>query len=82
MQIKKYKNRKLYNLDERKYTTVKEIAEQLPYLETLVVIDDVFGDDITKEFIASCVPHLELDGKQLFGIIKHLLLDTKHKKAV
>lgn len=55
MKIKKYKNRKLYNLNTKKYTTQEEILNI--YLDTgnVEVICVVTNKDITKEILLRAI---------------------------
>jgi len=46
--IKKYKNRKLYDMDESKYVTLKDIREIMRKGEEIQIIDDTTGEDITS----------------------------------
>ena len=49
VKIVKYGNRKLYNSDSSKYTTIEELAKLDKQGIDLIVIDNTTGKDITKE---------------------------------
>ncbi|RMD76579.1 MAG: pesticidal protein Cry15Aa, partial [Chloroflexi bacterium] len=45
--IKKYANRKLYHTNEKRYITLDGIAQLVQKGETVQVLDNETGDDIT-----------------------------------
>ena len=45
--IKRYSNRKLYDIDARRYVTLDEIAEAVRRGEEVTVIDHTTGADLT-----------------------------------
>jgi polyhydroxyalkanoate synthesis repressor PhaR len=45
--IKRYPNRKLYNMDENKYINLETIAEMIRAGEEIQVVDNVTGEDLT-----------------------------------
>jgi polyhydroxyalkanoate synthesis repressor PhaR len=57
--IKKYANRKLYDTNESKYVTLKEIVESVTQGEEVVVIDNVSKEDITGTTLLSAIVESE-----------------------
>ncbi len=48
VQIKRYANRKLYNTETSRYITLKGIAALIEEGETVRVVDNETGEDITS----------------------------------
>ena len=48
LNLVRYSNRKLYNLDTSKYTTLKEIGENVKQGFSVKVIDKNTGKDLSK----------------------------------
>jgi polyhydroxyalkanoate synthesis repressor PhaR len=53
--IKKYKNRKLYDMDESRYITLNEIKEIMKRGEEVQVIDGTTGEDITSVILTQII---------------------------
>ncbi|MBX7220940.1 MAG: hypothetical protein K1Y36_13400 [Blastocatellia bacterium] len=53
--IKRYANRKLYDVTERRYITLDEISELIQNNEEIQVIDKVTGEDITENVLSKVV---------------------------
>jgi len=68
--IKKYKNRKLYDIELKKYTTLAEIHEAIKRNIT-VEVTDFSGQDITKQTMIKILSRLEnLQQDDLLYLIK------------
>lgn len=57
--IKRYRNRKLYNTQSKRYITLEEIEEILKEQQEIKVIDNDSGNDITATTLAQIIFDLE-----------------------
>ncbi|HRR07428.1 MAG TPA: polyhydroxyalkanoate synthesis regulator DNA-binding domain-containing protein [Rhodothermales bacterium] len=53
--IKRYENRKLYDTEARKYVSLPELAELVRKGETIQVLDNVSGDDLTNATLTQII---------------------------
>ena len=68
--IKKYANRKLYNVTTKGYVTMDDIAELVQSGEEITIIDNATGKDITQEIVSQLV------GRVFDGHARKLPLDV------
>lgn len=61
-QIKKYANRKMYDVTDRKYVTMDDISDLVQQGEDIRIVDNTSGEDITQD-IASQLLGRVLDGQ-------------------
>lgn len=77
--IKRYSNRKLYDVKEKRYITLQEIKELIAEGETIKVIDRDTGEDISRVTLAKIL--LELENKQKgslpLGILKDMVAKSQ-----
>jgi polyhydroxyalkanoate synthesis repressor PhaR len=59
--IKRYRNRKLYNTQSRRYITLEEIEELIKEQEQVKVVDNSTGNDITAITLSQIIFELEKD---------------------
>jgi len=57
--IKRYRNRKLYNTQSKRYVTLEEIEELIKDREEVQVIDNLTGNDITSATLSQIIFELE-----------------------
>lgn len=57
--IKRYPNRKLYDLDTKQYITVEEIIQLIQRGQDIQVIEHPSGKDITKKTLIQAIQNLE-----------------------
>lgn len=57
--IKRYRNRKLYNTQSKRYITLEEIEELIKEREEVQVIDNSTGNDITSTTLSQIIFELE-----------------------
>ncbi len=57
--IKRYRNRKLYNTQSKRYITLEEIEELIRQQEEIQVIDNDSGNDITATTLSQIIFELE-----------------------
>jgi len=57
--IKRYRNRKLYNTQSKRYITLEEIEELIKEREEVQVIDNPTGNDITAATLSQIIFELE-----------------------
>ena len=68
--IKRYRNRKLYDMELKKYTSLAEIQEAIKR-DITVEVFNFDGDDITKETMIKILSRVEnLSTDDLFYLIK------------
>lgn len=65
--IKRYKNRKLYDVAQSKYTTLMDLAGLIQAGENLVVIDQRDQRDITSQVLSHVVVSIQ-DTSQSYSI--------------
>jgi polyhydroxyalkanoate synthesis repressor PhaR len=53
--IKRYRNRKLYDLTERGYVNLTELTEIVRSGEDVVVVDALSGVDLTSQILAQII---------------------------
>lgn len=53
--IKKYGNRKLYDVSESRYIALSELRELIREGETLVITDSASGEDITSQVLTKAI---------------------------
>jgi polyhydroxyalkanoate synthesis repressor PhaR len=53
--IKRYDNRKLYDLEDKRYVSLREIAELVRSGEQVQVIDNHTGEDLTAETLTKVI---------------------------
>jgi len=63
--IKKYSNRRLYNIEESKYVTLEDIAKIIRHGNDIKVIDSKTDEDITKQILAQIILEEEKNKKDL-----------------
>ncbi len=59
--IRRYANRKLYDTETSKYTTLKEIMSVVASGVNVIVTDNVSGNDITGTILLSAIVETEQD---------------------
>ena len=59
--IKRYANRKLYDTETSKYTTLKEIVTMVANGREMQVVDNVSNEDITGTTLLSAIVETEQD---------------------
>jgi len=59
--IKRYANRKLYDTEDSKYVTLKQIVESIAAGREITVIDNVTKEDITGVTLLSAIVETEKD---------------------
>lgn len=65
--IRKYANRRLYNMAESSYVTLEDIAELVRNGEDFGVFDAKSGEDITSSVLLQIIVEEEANGKQLLA---------------
>lgn len=65
--IKRYSNRKLYNLDEKRYVTLDEISDIILLGESIRVIDHLTGDDLTTQILSQIIQTQEKNKRGQFS---------------
>jgi polyhydroxyalkanoate synthesis repressor PhaR len=67
--IKKYSNRRLYNIEESKYVTLEDIAKIIRDGCDIKVMDSKTDEDITKQILAQIILEEEKNKKDLLPTI-------------
>ncbi len=65
--IKKYANRRLYDTEESRYVTLKDIKNIIATGTNVTILDDTNGQDITRALLLQIVSEQELGGTPLLN---------------
>lgn len=73
--IKKYANRRLYDTEDSRYVTLKDIKNIIALGTDVSIVDDTNGDDITRALLLQIVSEQELGGTPLLNetVLNHLI---------
>ena len=74
--IKRYDNRKLYDLQDRRYVSLREIAELVRAGESVSVQDNASGADLTAATLAKAALEDDSSNSPLFSELLHAWLRT------
>ncbi|MEM9602589.1 MAG: polyhydroxyalkanoate synthesis repressor PhaR [Pseudomonadota bacterium] len=66
--IKKYANRRLYDTVDSKHVTLSDIKGFIVAGETVRVVDDTTGDDITRALLLQIIVDQEQSGEPLLSV--------------
>ena len=72
--IKRYDNRKLYDLRDRRYVSLRELAELVRSGESVAVQDNATGADLTAATLTKAVLEDERSNSPLFSEFLHAWL--------
>ena len=73
--IKKYANRRLYDTEDSKYVTLKDIKSIIALGQDVQIIDDTSNEDITRGLLLQIVSEQELGGSPILSkaVLKQLI---------
>jgi polyhydroxyalkanoate synthesis repressor PhaR len=73
--IKKYANRRLYDSEDSKYVTLKDIKNIIALGHDVKIVDDTNGEDITRGLLLQIVSEQELGGRPILSkaVLKQLI---------
>lgn len=73
--IKKYANRRLYDTEDSKYVTLKDIKNIIALGQDVQIIDDTSNEDITRGLLLQIVSEQELGGSPILSkaVLKQLI---------
>jgi polyhydroxyalkanoate synthesis repressor PhaR len=79
-EIRKYANRRLYDLRSSRYINRDDLRRFIAQGETIRVIDDVGGEDITRTLLLQLLAEQELGGKPVLSdtILTELIRYYEH----
>lgn len=63
-ELKKYPNRRLYDLDESHYVTVDDVRQMIVSGESIRVVDSKDGSDITRSILLQILADQEAEGHE------------------
>jgi polyhydroxyalkanoate synthesis repressor PhaR len=63
-ELKKYPNRRLYDLDESHYVTVDDVRQMIVAGESIRVLDSKDGSDITRSILLQILAEQEAEGHE------------------
>jgi polyhydroxyalkanoate synthesis regulator protein len=69
-EITKYKNRKLYSKELKKYITLETIKSIVENGESILVINSVDKTDVTKEVLVAALKHVNVTEMDLARFIR------------
>lgn len=75
--IKKYANRKLYDISEKRYLTMDRLADLIKSGEEVSIIDNETGDDITAAIVSQLLGREKARGKE--GVPSNVLMQMLRK---
>jgi len=72
MIIKRYKNRKLYNMNTSRYVTLDQLIELIRDADSQVeyCVEDEAGQDITRQILKGAMGRIELSNESMVRLIK------------
>lgn len=72
IKIKRYQNRKLYDLSQSRYITLTDVAGLVKEGKTVSVSDSKSGQDLTKQTLIQClvVSNAGLSVETVLGLIR------------
>ena len=65
IKIKKYANRRLYNMAESRYVTLDDLSKMVRNKQEFVVIDAKSGEDITRSVLTQIIVEEEAKGHNI-----------------
>jgi polyhydroxyalkanoate synthesis regulator protein len=68
--ITKYSNRKLYDKNKKRYTTLSEIKQQIKDGMIIKVVSEKTNKDITDDTLKSIIRLCNLNNNELYNIIR------------
>ncbi len=73
--IKKYANRRLYDTEDSRYVTLKDIKNIIALGQDVQIIDDTSNEDITRGLLLQIVSEQELGGSPILSkaVLKQLI---------
>ncbi|MEO0444114.1 MAG: polyhydroxyalkanoate synthesis repressor PhaR [Pseudomonadota bacterium] len=73
--IKKYANRRLYDTEDSKYVTLKDIKNIIALGHDVQILDDTSGEDITRGLLLQILSEQELGGSPILNkaVLKQLI---------
>jgi len=75
--IKKYANRKMYDITDKRYITMDQLSKLIKSGEEVSIIDNSTGDDLTSAIVSQLIGR-EKDGKDR-GVSPHVLMQLLRK---
>jgi len=64
-QIKRYANRKLYDTESSEYVSLSDVAEMVRRGETVEVVDNTTGEDLTAQTLTQIILEEGKDGREV-----------------
>jgi polyhydroxyalkanoate synthesis repressor PhaR len=77
--LKRYENRRIYNLQTKKYINLNDINEIIQKGEEVQVIDNKNGEDITNQILLQIIFNISLDKMSLLSTsFLHRIIAMQH----
>ncbi len=78
--IKKYANRRLYNMQSSTYVTLEDLCEMVKKGEEFVVVDAKTGEDLTRTVLTQIIFEQEAKGYNLLPLsfLRHIISFYDH----
>ena len=67
--IKRYQNRKLYDVEQSRYVTIEDLARMIREGQTVQVIDHETDDDISTQILANILKQTDMSA----GLLHHMI---------
>jgi polyhydroxyalkanoate synthesis repressor PhaR len=66
--IKKYANRRLYNVNTSSYITLSQLSEMVRHGQKIKVLDAKSGQDLTRPTLVQVILEIEQEGRQMLPV--------------
>ncbi len=77
--LKRYENRRIYNLKTKKYINLNEINQLIKSGQTIEVIDNKTGEDITNQILLQIIFNLSVEKMSLLSTsFLHSVIEMQH----
>ena len=78
--LKRYENRRIYNLKTKKYLNLNDINELIKQGEKVEVIDNKTGEDITNQILLQIIFNISVDKISLISTsFLHKIIAMQHQ---
>ena len=77
--LKKYENRRIYNLEEKKYVNLNEINEMILQGNKVKILDNKTGEDITNIILLQIINNILLENlSHLSSNLLHQIIEMQN----
>ena len=80
--IKKYANRRLYNVNTSSYITLSQLSEMVRHGQKIQVLDAKSGQDLTRPILVQVILEIEQEGHQTLPVEVLSLIIASYKSPI